>query len=121
MASRRLDEHRAPRRLSQSPGLPLILLAACFLVVACTSEQGPFDNLLPGNYQVQNPSRTAASATGTACGFVKKQALIDAEQTASYNLRSVTGPAKYKIRYRLVRVFKDDGRVCAEVEATAST
>jgi hypothetical protein len=93
----------------------VLLLAAC----GGGGAGGPLDFIRPDRYDVQNPSKTAARVTGTGCSGTEGGAQVEARDTALYNLRSVTGNADYQVRYRVLRIYPDDGRICADVEATA--
>ena len=92
-------------------------------MAACSGE-GPqradrFPYIHEPNYQVENPSRDQASATGIGCGGTEKEALAEARNTASFNLRGVTGNSNYRIRFQLLREIPKEHKICVEVKATA--
>ena len=94
------------------------------LAAACSETRNGEESSRPPyiedrNFQVENPSRDHASATGIGCGGTEKEALLDARNTARFNLRGVTGNATYKIRFTHVRDIPREGLVCMEVKATA--
>lgn len=71
------------------------------------------------NFKIENPSRDHASATGMGCGGTGKEALLQARNTAKFNLRGVTGNGNYKIRFDLLKETSKEDRICVEVKATA--
>lgn len=104
--------------------LPSMLTTAVVMLAlaACTgdlerAERFPF--IHEPNFKIKNPSRDHASATGIGCGGTEKEALMEARNTARFNLRGVSGNANYKIRYQLLREIPEDGKICVEVNATA--
>ena len=105
--------------------LPMAVVAAGFALAGCgdaspesvRAERFPY--IQDPNFQVENPSRDHASATGIGCGATEKSARIDARKTAKFNLLGVTGNANYKIRFAFLRKIPREGTVCVEVKATA--
>lgn len=83
---------------------------------ASTAPAGARDT----GYRVRNPSATRASVTGRGCGGTAKEAVAAARQDAAYNLRSVTGPARYEIAYTMLDQTVAGGQICVETEATAT-
>lgn len=117
-----------PPYVAKSTGKPLnlpsILAAAVVMLAlaACTekverAERFPY--IHEPNFRIENPSRDHASATGIGCGGTEKEALMEARNTARFNLRGVSGSGNYKIRYQLLREIPENGKFCVEVKATA--
>lgn len=100
-------------------GMALLMgaLAAC-------GQPEPLRNELffirPDQHQIENPSATAASATGSACAFDKKGAISSAQRTAEYNLRSLTGQSIYALEFHLQDIYERNGQVCVDVLAQAT-
>lgn len=102
------------------PWLAALVCAGALLLTGCGGGTGgPLDFIRPDRYAVQNPSKTAARVTGTGCAGSERDAQVEAKDTALYNLRSVTGNADYRVHYRVLRIYPDEGRICVDVEATA--
>ena len=106
-----------PRRT----GLAGMLVGGALLLSGCGGGKpgGALDFIQPDSYEVRNPSKTAARVTGTGCSGTESGAQVEARDTAHYNLRSVTGNADYRVRYRVLRIYPDGDRICADIEATA--
>lgn len=112
--------HSRARAAAIATAIAAVLLTG---LAACAGE-GPeraerFPYIHEPNFQVENPSRDRASATGIGCGGTEKEALADARNTASYNLRGVTGNSNYKIRFHVLRDIPKENSFCVEVKATA--
>ena len=107
------------------PPAGLLVLCAGLLVGACGGSyfDKPVEERLPyiqdPNFKIRNLSADRASATGIACAGTQREAVLLARRTAHYNLRGVTGNARYRIRYALPRPLPEKGEFCVEVEATA--
>jgi hypothetical protein len=96
-------------------------LLAALLAAACSSPPpGQLDFIQPDAFAIANPSRTHASASGIGCGFTEKEALLVAQRVSAYNLRSLTGPARYQVAFEVLRTFPRDKEHCVEVAARAS-
>ena len=100
----------------------LTALALGVILTACADKkiEGILQNISDDRHSIANPSKRYASATGIGCGKIRKEALTTARQVAQYNLRSLTGPARYRIRYDIVREFSESNNICFEVSAQAS-
>lgn len=103
----------------------LILVLALLLGVfsGCTQDdevRGELRNILDEHHEIRNPSKNHASASGYGCGFNRKEAINTARRIADYNLRSLTGVAKYNTAYRVLKQHPDLNNYCVEVLATAS-
>lgn len=109
------------------PGAIMVagLLLAAAISAGCAAEppartrEERFPYIQDGNFRVENPSRTRASATGIGCGGSEEEAIQDARSTAHYNLRGVTGNQTYRVEYLLLRKMPREGLHCVEVEARA--
>jgi hypothetical protein len=103
---------------------PAILVTLVVLAAAACAGDGMeraerFPYIHQPNFRVENPSRDHASATGIGCGGTEQDALMEARNTARFNLRGVTGNGNYKIRYELLREIPEGTKLCVEVKATA--
>ena len=104
--------------------LVTLLILAVFLP-ACSSDKPPelpFGHLPfieDDRHNIENPSKDRALATGTGCGYSPGKALSVARKIAEFNLRGLTGEARYGIRFRTVKFMPEPGRICVEVSAQA--
>lgn len=98
---------------------PWIAALMVLLAAACAEDRpkGPIDYVQDENFAISDPGGRQATATGTGCATTMRQALTIAERTAHYNLRGVTGPGRYRVRYDTLRDYREGDRFCAEVEA----
>ncbi|MEE8394973.1 MAG: hypothetical protein V3S29_02890 [bacterium] len=94
--------------------------AALAALLAGCGQPPPPAGARDTGYRVRNPSATRASVTGRGCGGTPKEAVAAARQDAAYNLRSVTGPARYEIAYTMLDKTVAGGQICVETEATAA-
>jgi hypothetical protein len=89
-------------------------------LVACTAApSGDLKFIQDDQYRIENPSRERAKATGIGCGETEKEAQGKAQRTAEFNLRSLTGSERYRVRFRALGRVPDADRMCWEEEAEA--
>lgn len=95
----------------------LTLLAGC----AAEQQRGELFGTRDDQHRIGNPSQRNARATGTGCAETERLAAMSAARVARYNLRSLTGAARYVVSVERRNTFtREDGQVCVEMEALAS-
>lgn len=107
-------------RLSAALGLG-VLVCVVLGLVACGGPRprGELLGIQDDQYTIADPGKIGASATGRGCGFTPKQALTSARRVAQFNLRTLTGVARYNVRYDPLSQSRTDTGYCVEVSATA--
>ncbi len=113
-----------PQFRSQLPGFPrrglLLSLLGAAAVAGCSQPQrGTLQYLDQDQIRVEEPSKDHALATGIGCGFTVKEAEKRARDTSLFNLRRVTGDARYEVEFTRVREVPDPKQTCLELEARA--
>jgi len=100
--------------------VPALLLGT--VVAACSSPKtGELRYIEDDRYAVRSPGPVRAVATGRGCGATERHAEVQARRLAEFNLRTVTGAARYNIDHELVgREPQPDGTICVTVEARAT-
>ena len=102
------------------PGvLAVVVLVAA--LAACAPQQ-PHDDLYyirDDQHEITDPSRDHATATGVGCAGAVARARLKARRVAEYNLRSLTGAARYRLAFDRVREWERTGEVCVEMIARA--
>ena len=91
------------------------------LLSACSQFPEIFEqkSIRDEEYQVKNPSRDHALATGKGCAGIRDDALASAKRVAEFNLRAVTGSYRYRVEYKILREFNTERKICFEVSARA--
>jgi hypothetical protein len=102
--------------------LPLVSAVALLALAGCTEPpRGELRWVRDDHHRIADPGALGAMATGTGCAPTRGEALTKAEQVAQFNLRSLAGPGRYRVRYELL----DDGLRaeghCIELAARAVT
>ncbi|HEX7926815.1 MAG TPA: hypothetical protein VF678_04425 [bacterium] len=99
----------------------MALAAAAALTLACTSPPQDPDllHIQDDQFSVGDLSKDKAWATGIGCGGSDGDAVANAQKIAEYNLRNLTGAARYRVQYRILRRIPDKAKACVEVEAQA--
>ena len=69
------------------------VLAAC----SAPPPRGNLQYIEPDTYRIENPSKDRALATGIGCAFTVNEAEQRAGEVATFNLRRMTGDARYRI------------------------
>ncbi len=91
------------------------VLAAC----SAAPPSGNLQYIEPDTYRVENPSADRALVTGIGCAPTANEAEERAREVSTFNLRRVTGNARYQIEYSRLRETSQSDRVCVEVQAQA--
>ena len=114
-----------PTRVPQAGGLPVRCTAWLALGVLLLAGCGPprpvgeLRAIQDDQFRIAHPSQIGATATGAACGSTSQEALTSAQRVAQFNLRRLTGPARYNVRLDPVSERHTPEGVCIEVSATS--
>lgn len=76
-------------------------------------------NIGDKRHSVINPSKRNAEATGIGCGPSRADAIKTARRVAMFNLRGVTGSARYKVEFKVVDEKPGVREYCLEMSAKA--
>jgi hypothetical protein len=105
-----------------APLLGLVLPGLVLLGSGCGGQPRPADelrNIQEDRHRIADPSRLHALATGIGCGGTRQDALTSAQRVAQFNLRSLTGEARYLVEFAVLRELPEPQRYCVEVSARA--
>jgi hypothetical protein len=113
--------HAAGNRRTAGAWAGLWLGALAALLAACSAP--PRGNLQyiedPDTYRIGNPSPDRALATGIGCAFTVGEAETRAREIATFNLRRLTGEARYRVEFSRLRETPEGNQVCVEYQAQA--
>jgi hypothetical protein len=93
-----------------------------FLALWACSKPPPRGNLRyiqQNTFSIENPSADRAIATGIGCGFTMNDAEQSARETARFNLRRLTGDARYRVQFVRLKETVEASKVCIELQAQA--
>lgn len=76
-------------------------------------------NIGDKRHSVFNPSKRNAEATGIGCGPSRADAIKTAFRVSLFNLREVTGNARYQVRFKVIDEKPGVEEYCVEMSATA--
>lgn len=76
-------------------------------------------NIGDKRHSVINPSRRNAEATGIGCGHSRADAIRSARRVARFNLREVTGNARYRVEFKVIDEKPGVEEFCIEMAAKA--
>jgi hypothetical protein len=96
----------------------MLLLSVLTAGCAATPE-GDLAQIQDQAYRIGNLSRDRAWATGTGCAPTKQGAVAKARAIATFNLRSLTGPARYAVEFHALGPAQGAGPECWAIEARA--
>ena len=94
---------------------------AWVILAACSSAPPPgnLQYIEPDTYRVENPSPDRALVTGIGCAPTAREAEERAREVSTFNLRRVTGNARYSIEFSRLRETSESSQVCVEMQAQA--
>jgi hypothetical protein len=113
--SRALRVAGLPLRSAAWLALGVLLLAGC----GPPRPEGELRAIQDDQFRISNPSQIGATATGAACGSTSQEALTSAQRVAQFNLRRLTGPARYNVHLEPVSERHTPEGICIEVSATS--
>jgi hypothetical protein len=96
-----------------------LCLAALALGCSAEVEDRDLRHIQDDQFAIGNLSKEKAWATGIGCGGSDGDAVANAQKVAEYNLRNLTGSARYRVQYRILRRIPEKNQACVEVEAQA--
>ena len=76
-------------------------------------------NIGDKRHSVINPSRRRAEATGIGCGPSRADAIKSALRVSLFNLREVTGNARYRVEFKVIDEKPGVKEYCLEMSAKA--
>ncbi len=118
-------------------GVSVLLLGLSLLFAQCSGSNEPkrartvrerikrdlggpeLGNIGDKRHSVINPSRRNAEATGIGCGPSRADAIKSALRVALFNLRKVTGNARYRVEFKVVDEKPGVEEYCLEMAAKA--
>lgn len=101
------------------PWLALVGIALPWLLACSEPPRGNLKYIQQDQFDIDNPSQDRALATGIGCGFTLKDAEARAQEVSSFNLRRMTGNARYHIEFTRLREVPDPKQACVELQARA--
>lgn len=76
-------------------------------------------NIRDKRHSVENPSKQRAEASGIGCGSSRGDAIKSASRVALFNLRKVTGNARYQVDLKVLNEKPGVKEYCLEMLAKA--
>lgn len=76
-------------------------------------------NIGDKRHSVFNPSKRNAEATGVGCGPTRAGAIKTARRVSLFNLRGVTGNARYQVKFKVIDEKPGVKKYCVEMSARA--
>lgn len=90
-------------------------------IAACApAPEGELRRIQEDQFIIGDLSKNRAWATGIGCGGTEGDAIANARKIAQFNLRGLTGAARYRVEYRVLRRVEGESQACVEVEARAA-
>ncbi|MBF0238595.1 MAG: hypothetical protein HQM12_12885 [SAR324 cluster bacterium] len=87
-------------------------------ITGCSSGSEAFRSSYSDEYKLRGYQASDIKVTGSACAFDPQQAVIDAKNTAQYNLRSLLGNDHYHAIFRERKRTTEGKQTCVEIMAT---
>ena len=113
---------RWPVRLRAGAAALGVVLAVAALP-GCGGKPLPTGELLgiqADQHRIEHPAKLGARATGLGCGADSGTAMASARRVAQFNLRRLTGEARYVVHFDRLGERRGAQEVCVEVAATAA-
>lgn len=103
--------------------LLVVIISGCFGSASSNTRITPpgeeLKNIMADQHDIANPSKDRAEATGRGCGPSRQDAIKTALRVARFNLRSLTGNARYKVDSRIIKEEAGQEIYCVEMAARA--
>src|SRR5262245_54691174 len=84
------------------------------LAAGCSKEVVDRDlrNIQDDRFSIGNLSKEQAWATGIGCAGTDGDAVANAQKVAEFNLRNLTGSARYRVQYRVLKRIPEKHQAC---------
>ena len=97
----------------------LLILFSLILIIGCSTVQQNYQTFYDPEYKVIDRGELDVKVLSRACSGTFEDALSAAKNNGKFHLRSVVGNQNHRIKYKEVRSYKKQDKICVEMSASS--
>ena len=97
----------------------LLILFSLILIIGCATVQQNYQTYYGPEYMVIDRGELDVKVISRACSGTFEDALSAAKNNGKFHLRSVIGNQKHRIKYKEVRSYNKQDKICVEMSASS--
>ena len=97
----------------------LLILFGLILIIGCASTKHKYQTFYDPEYKVIDRGALDVKVISRACSETFEDALLAAKNNGKFHLRSVVGNQNHRIKYKEVRSYNKQNKICVEMSASS--
>ena len=97
----------------------LLILLSLILIIGCATVQQNYQTFYDPEYKVIDRGKLDVKVISLACSDTFEDALSAAKNNGKFHLRSVVGNQNHRIKYKEVRSYNKQEKICVEMSASS--
>ena len=97
----------------------LLILFGLILIIGCAASKQKYQTFYDPEYKVIDRGALDVKVISRACSETFEDALSAAKNNGKFHLRSVVGNQNHRIKYKEVRSYNKQNRICVEMSASS--
>ena len=97
----------------------LLILFGLILIIGCESNKHKYQTFYDPEYMVIDRGELDVKVISRACSDTFEDALSAAKNNGEFHLRSVVGNQNHRIKYKEVRSYNKQDKICVEMSASS--
>ena len=97
----------------------LLILFGLILIIGCAVAKQKYQTFYDPEYKVIDLGELDVNVISRACSGTFEDALSAAKNNGKFHLRSVVGNQNHRIKYKEVRSYNKQDKICVEMSASS--
>ena len=97
----------------------LLILFGLILIIGCAAAKQKYQTFYDPEYKVIDRGELDVKVVSRACSGTFEDALSAAKNNGEFHLRSVVGNQNHRIKYKEVRSYNKQDKICVEMSASS--
>ena len=97
----------------------LLILFGLILIIGCAASKQKYQTFYDPEYKVIDRGELDVKVISRACSDTFEDALSAAKNNGEFHLRSVVGNQNHRIKYKEVRSYNKQDKICVEMSASS--
>ena len=97
----------------------LLILFGLILIIGCAASKQKYQTFYDPEYKVIDRGELDVKVISRACSDTFEDALSAAKNNGKFHLRSVVGNQNHRIKYKEVRSYNKQEKICVEMSASS--
>ena len=97
----------------------LLILFGLILIIGCAASKQKYQTFYDPEYKVIDCGALDVKVISRACSETFEDALSAAKNNGKFHLRSVVGNQNHRIKYKEIRSYNKQDKICVEMSASS--